>query len=80
MKSGKNFYNYLSFLKDKRGVSTPEKILFGVIIIIFLFGMAPLIMGDSFLGNAEVVEGFPTWFIPFLILGLIIGVYWLIVK
>lgn len=58
----------------------PEKILMGIIILILFFVLSPLLFGDAFLGNSEIIDGFPVWFIPLLLLGLILGVYHLVRK
>lgn len=71
--SKKDFFN-------KRGASSPEKFLVGIIIILILFGTAPILFGDAFLGNSDIMEGFPIWFIPLILLGLIAGVYYIIKK
>lgn len=62
----------------KKGTSGFEKFIVAIVIILFLFAMSPIFFGDAFLESTGVVNNFPEWLIYFIILGVAIGVVYLI--
>lgn len=79
MKSKKSNYFYYFFFSKKGSVDI-EKIVYGIIIILFLFGMAPLFFGDTFLGSSGILSSLPSWFIPLIVGIFALGVIALIRK
>lgn len=63
-----------SFLSSKKGFSNFGKILIGIILILFLLVLSPILF------NTNLTSGFPSWFLPLLILGFGLGLAYTITR
>lgn len=69
--------NFFYFF-DKKGNGNIEKVIFGVIIILILMALTGGLFATDIMDRFG--DGFPSYFIPLIILGLGLGVIYLIRK